>query len=102
VAHLGDACHPAILRQIQRVIECAHQEHIWVGACGELAGDPDAIPVLVGLGLDEFSMAPSSIPRAKAVIRQWSRPAARELALQILQLDSAEAVRECVRAAKPD
>jgi phosphotransferase system enzyme I (PtsI) len=66
VAHLGDACHPAVLRQIQRVIEAAHKEGIWVGLCGELAGDADAIPILLGLGLDEFSMAPASIRRRRS------------------------------------
>jgi len=99
VAHLGDAAHPAILRQIGKVIEAAHAEGIWVGLCGELAGDPQAIPVLLGLGLDEFSMAPSSIPRAKVILRRWSKAAARTLAKEVLELDSAAAVRERVLAA---
>ena len=62
VAYLADACNPAVLRQIKRVIECAHQENIWTGLCGELAGDPEAVPVLLGLGLDEFSMSPRFHP----------------------------------------
>ncbi len=97
VAHLGDAAHPAVLRQIQSVIRAAHAEGIWVGLCGELAGDPEAIPVLLGLGLDEFSMSPISIPRAKQIIRSWSQADAQELVDPVLSLDSADAVREFVR-----
>ncbi len=101
VAHLGDGCHPAVLRQIQRVLDAAHDEGIWVGLCGELAGDPDAVPILLGLGLDEFSMAPSSIPHTKAILRSWSKSDAQRLALKALEFDSAEAVREHVRSNQP-
>lgn len=98
VAHLGDAAHPAVLRQIRTVIEAAHAEGIWVGLCGELAGDPDAIPLLLGMGLDEFSMSPISIPSVKQVIRSWSVKDARRLVEPALNLDSASAVRAFVRA----
>ena len=101
VAHLSDGCHPAVLRQIQRILKAAHDEGIWVGLCGELAGDPDAVPILLGLGLDEFSMAPSSIPHAKAIIRSWSKSDAQSLAAKVLDFDSAEAVREYVRSNRP-
>ena len=97
VAHLADACNPAVLRQIKRVIDCAHQENIWTGLCGELAGDPEAVPVLLGLGLDEFSMSPASIPHAKEIIRKWSKSEAQKLAEKALDLDSASAVRKTVR-----
>jgi len=100
VAHLGDACHPAVLRQIRNVIQSAHNEGIWVGLCGELAGDPEAIPVLLGLGLDEFSMAPASIPRAKTILRRWSKADAVKLAEEVLDFDSAEDVRDRVRTAQ--
>jgi phosphoenolpyruvate-protein kinase (PTS system EI component) len=96
VAYLGDALHPAILRQIKTVIDAAHEQGIWVGLCGELAGDPQGIPILLGLGLDEFSMAPSLIPRAKAIIRTWTMSQSQELANTAVNLDSAEAVREYV------
>ena len=96
VAYLGDACHPAILRQIRHIIRAAHQAGGWVGVCGELAGDPDAVPILLGLGLDEFSMAPSSIPHAKAVLRSWNYQDAVVLAEAALALESAEAVRQSV------
>jgi phosphoenolpyruvate-protein kinase (PTS system EI component) len=97
VAHLGDAIHPAILRQINSVIQAAHGQKIWVGVCGELAGDPMAIPLLLGLGLDEFSMAPASIPHAKEVVRRISTARAQALALEAIKLDSAGAVRQYVR-----
>ncbi len=101
VAHLGDACHPAVLRQIRSVIEAGHRAGIWVGVCGELAGEPDAIPILLGLGLDEFSMAPASLPRAKAIVRRWRWDDARSLAANALGLESAEAVHELM-AGKAD
>lgn len=100
VAYLGDALHPAILRQIQLVIQAAHMKGIWVGLCGELAGDPLAIPVLIGLGLDEFSMAPSLIPRAKAIIRKWTKSGSEQLASRVVEMESAEAVREHIREYK--
>lgn len=98
VAHLSDALHPAVLRQVQQVIQAAHGQGIWVGMCGELAGEPDAIPILLGLGLDEFSVAAPLVPRAKAIVRRWSVTSARPLALEAVQQESAAAVRALVRA----
>ncbi len=99
VAQIGDALHPAVLRQIARVIDAAHTAGRWVGLCGELAGNPTAIPVLLGLGLDEFSMAAGSIPAAKATLARWSRPAAEALARRALNLADSAAVRAAVAAA---
>jgi phosphocarrier protein FPr len=97
VASLADACHPALLRQIQRVVDAARSSGIWVGVCGELAGDPQAIPILLGLGVDELSMSSASIPMAKNIVRGWSSSDAQSLATQALQLDSAQAVRMFVK-----
>ena len=97
VAYLADACHPAILRQIQRVVQAARGAGRWVGVCGELAGDAQAIPILVGLGVDELSMAPASIPHAKAVLRSWSYPRACQLAEQALRVSTAAEVRQLVK-----
>ncbi len=102
VAYLGDALHPAIIRQIKMVIDAAHAEGIWVGLCGELAGDPQAIPILLGLGLDEFSMAPALIPRAKSMIRTLTKTMCESLAKSVLDLDSAEEVRERIRDFRPE
>lgn len=96
LCHLGDACHPAVLRQIKSVIEIGHQAGIWVGVCGELAGDADAIPILLGMGLDEFSISPKAIPHAKSIIRQWRIKNAEQLAIAVVNCDSADAVRELV------
>jgi phosphotransferase system enzyme I (PtsI) len=96
VARLMDPCHPAILRQIEQVIDAGHQAGIWVGLCGEMAGDPDAIPILLGLGLDEFSMAYPRIPHAKAILRTWSQEDAQDLVRAALKMNSASEVREWV------
>jgi phosphoenolpyruvate-protein phosphotransferase/dihydroxyacetone kinase phosphotransfer subunit len=93
VAGVGDPLHPAVLRQISRVIDAAHEAGKWVGLCGELAGQPEAIPILLGLGLDEFSMSVASIPAAKALLARLRVPAAQQLAQQALNLAGAEAVK---------
>ncbi len=98
MAYLADPCHPAIIRQIQRVIEEAHKAGIWVGVCGEMAGDPDAAPTLLGLGLDEFSMAAPAIPRVKAILRKWSLLEAQALAADVLNFENGTAVRAFVRS----
>jgi len=89
----ADALHPAVLRLIHMVIEAAHTHHRWVGLCGELAGDPLAVPVLLGLGLDELSMSPKAIPPCKQNIRMWSIEEAQEIALQAMKLRNAVEVR---------
>lgn len=102
VAYLADALHPAVLRLIAQVIKAAHACGRWVGVCGELAGDLTAIPILLGLGLDEFSMSPAVIPAAKQRLRALNRQAATALAQSVLTLDSAQAVRAAVRAAEAE
>jgi phosphocarrier protein FPr len=97
VAALADPLYPAVLRLIKQVIEAAHAAGRWVGMCGEMAGQPEAIPILLGLGLDEFSMSPAAIPRAKQIIRSLTVPESRAVAAQVLNLDSARAVRDYVR-----
>jgi phosphoenolpyruvate-protein phosphotransferase len=96
VAALNDPLHPAMLRMIDRTLRAAHTHGRWVGLCGELAADPLAIPILLGLGLDEFSMAPSSIPPAKQTIAHLSIPVARRLAQKALQLNDGKSVRRIV------
>jgi len=101
VAALADAFHPAVLRLVRDVIGAAHAQGKWVGLCGELAGEPLAIPILLGLGLDEFSMNPPAIPLAKQVIRALTLDEAREVAQATLELDSAGAVRALVQERVP-
>ncbi len=96
VAGLFDALDPAVLRLIDRVIRAGHAAGIWVGLCGELAGDPLAIPLLLGLGLDEFSMGAAAVSAAKALIRKLSLAEAEVLAREALDQPSAAAVRDQV------
>jgi len=93
VAYLYDPLHPAILRLIKGVINAAHAHGKWVGMCGEMAGDLEAIPFLLGLGLDEFSMNPPSIPAAKRLIGALTLPQAQAIAKEALQKGTAEQVR---------
>ena len=88
VAHLSNALEPAVLRLIAKVIEEGHKGGVWVGMCGELAGEPKAIPILLGLGLDEFSMAPTLIPHAKAVIRASDVAGCQKIAKKVLDMQS--------------
>ena len=67
-----DALHPAVLRLIQQTVEGAHRHKRWVGVCGALAGDPAAVPVLIGLGVDELSVDVPIVPAVKARVRTLS------------------------------
>jgi phosphocarrier protein FPr len=98
VATLADAFEPAVLRMIQQTVIAAHNAGIWVGVCGELASSPLATPILVGLGVDELSMNPPAIPAVKAAVVRLTISEAEAIASMMLQLDSAEAVRQYVAA----
>jgi len=99
VSYLYQPYNPAILRLIQMVIKAAHQEQKWVGMCGEMAGDEHAVPLLLGLGLDEFSMSATSILKTRALLKQLSVPEMQTLATEALQLATAEEVLEKVKQA---
>lgn len=92
VADLANALQPAVLRAIKHTVEVGHANGIWVGMCGELAGNPLATPVLVGLGLDELSMGAPAIPQIKQAIRELDTTKAREIADIVLTLDSADRI----------
>ncbi|MDI3269703.1 MAG: phosphoenolpyruvate--protein phosphotransferase [Bacillota bacterium] len=94
VSSLYDPYHPAVLRLIGMTIEGAHKKGRWVGVCGELAGEVLAAPLLLGLGLDEWSMAPQKIPAVKRALSLWTGDEARALAEEALALDSPEKVRK--------
>ncbi|EQM65768.1 phosphoenolpyruvate--protein phosphotransferase [Pseudomonas tohonis] len=89
----ADGLHPAVLQLIELTVRAAHARGKWVGVCGELAADPLAVPLLVGLGVDELSVAARSVPEVKARIRELSLADAQELAGVALAAESAEAVR---------
>jgi phosphotransferase system enzyme I (PtsI) len=80
VANLYEPTHPAILRLLRSVVEAAHNNNIWVGVCGEIAGEPIYAPLLVGMGVDEFSVGAASLSRVKEVIRRLKLSEAQELA----------------------
>ena len=94
VANLADALHPAVLRMIQTTVQAAHTAGIWVSLCGEVASDPLAAPILLGLGLDEVSLNPQSIPAFKQAIARFTLAQAQAIAITALQQDSAVKVRE--------
>ena len=93
VAHLYQPLHPTILRLIDNVIKAAHRENIWVGACGEMASDPLGMAVLLGLGVDELSVAPTSILEIKKVIRNLSWEETQKLASHLLKLSTSQQTR---------
>ncbi|WP_454666430.1 phosphoenolpyruvate--protein phosphotransferase [Acinetobacter calcoaceticus] len=90
----ADGLHPSILQLIDHTVKAAHKYGKWVGVCGELAADPKAVPILMGLGVDELSMSPNSIPLVKAQIRTLDYSQAQMLAKRALECDSAPAVRQ--------
>jgi phosphotransferase system enzyme I (PtsI) len=102
VAQIASGFQPAVFRLIKQVIEAAHARDKWVGLCGEMAGELIAIPILLGLGLDEFSMNPPSIPYAKLLIRSISLERARAVAEQALKMSDSEEIRELVRHMIPE
>lgn len=93
VAYLADAFQPAVIESIRHVIVAAHNKGKWVGVCGELAGEPLATPLLLGLELDEFSASPKLIPELKQIIRRFSSQEASEVAQAVLQLPNAREIR---------
>lgn len=97
VSYLYQPYNPAILRLITLVIEAAHKEGKWVGMCGEMAGDEVAIPVLLGLGLDEFSMSATSILPARTQISKLSKAEAESFKEKILSMSSTEEVVSFVK-----
>jgi len=88
VSYLYEPLHPAVIRMIKKVVDNAHECRIQVALCGEMAGDPLYIPVLLGLDLDEISMNPYSIPRAKKMIRGLEHGYCKELLREIMKQDS--------------
>lgn len=98
VANLFQPLHPAVLRLIRQTIEAGHAKGKWVGMCGELAGMTKAIPILLGFGLDEFSMNPRAIPEAKHLIGKLTDDKAREIADQAMSLGTAAEIEKYMKA----
>jgi phosphocarrier protein FPr len=94
----SDGLHPSVLRLIRMTVEAAHAHNRWVGVCGELASDPQAIPVLVGLDVDELSVTSRRVPLVKACIRGLNLENARQQAEKALSLATASEVRDALEA----
>jgi len=101
VAPLASGFQPAVFRLIKNVIDAAHAKGKWVGLCGEMAGEMLAIPILLGLGLDEFSMNPPAVPFAKHLIRSISMEQARKVAEVAINLKGDKEIRDYVQEAIP-
>lgn len=98
LAHLYDPTHPGILRLIEHVINAAHQAGIWVGLCGEMAGEFMIAPLLVGMGIDELSTGPAQVPRVKRAIQSVSLAEMKVFADRLLNLHSGEEIRARLEA----
>ncbi|MFK4302487.1 phosphotransferase system enzyme I (PtsI) [Paenibacillus sp. RC254] len=97
VSYLYQPFNPAVLRLISMVIDAAHKEGKWVGMCGEMAGDPLAVPILLGLGLDEFSMSATSILPVRTQLRDLTGEQAKSIKEAVLSLKTSEEVVEYVK-----
>lgn len=97
VSYLYQPYHPAILHLVNNVIEAAHKEGKWVGMCGEMAGDPIAIPILLGLGLDEFSMSATSILPARTQIKNLSKKSITKHKEKILSMGASDEVVQFIK-----
>jgi len=105
IAHLYQPTHPAIVRLIKATVDAAHRHNIWVGVCGEMAGDPVMTPLLLGLGVDELSAAPPIVPQIKFMIRRLKSSETKALAEFALNSESATDIlarcQELARNAAP-
>jgi len=92
IAYLYRPTHPAVLRLIKNIIDSGHKENIWVGMCGEMAAESGFVLILLGLGLDEFSMSPLTIPEMKYVVSNVKFEDARKIAEEALSLPTGEEI----------
>jgi len=100
IAHLYEPTHPAVLRLLKMIADAAHANKLWVGVCGEMAGDVALIPLLLGLGMDELSAAASLVPRVKRAVQSLTIPECRELVDETFKLNTAsEILARCLELA---
>lgn len=98
IAHLYEPTHPAVLRTIRMIVDAAHRHDIRVSVCGEMAGDPIYLPLLLGLGVDEISVVPSALPVSKYLIRNVSVGQLTELTEQAFAADEPKAIFKLAEA----
>jgi phosphotransferase system enzyme I (PtsI) len=94
VSDLYQEFHPAVVRFLRRIIERGHSKQVWVGMCGQMAGDPLATILLLGLGLDEFSVVPTVLPEIKKIIRSIHYTEATYVAERVLTMESEDEIKE--------
>lgn len=94
VAHLYDPFHPTVVRVLQQVVETAHRHGKWVSVCGEMTSDPKAVPLLVGMGVDQLSVSPRMYLRVKQIVLSLNRAHAAQVVAKALTLAESEAVRQ--------
>jgi phosphotransferase system enzyme I (PtsI) len=100
IAHLYQPTHPAVMRLLKMVADAAHDHNLWVGVCGEMAGDIALIPLLLGLGMDELSTAAILVPRVKRAVQSLTIPECRELVEETFKLDTgSEILARCLELA---
>lgn len=100
IAHLYEPTHPAVLRLLKMIADAARANDIWVGVCGEMAGDIALIPLLLGLGMDELSAAASLVPRVKRAVQSLTIPECRQLVDEALELQTpSEILARCLELA---
>jgi len=92
VAHLYEPTHPAVVRLLKMVADAAHAHDIWVGVCGEMAGDLALTPLLLGLGMDELSVGASLVPRVKRAVQSLTNSECQKLVADIMELDTPSAI----------
>lgn len=92
VAHLHEPTHPSILRLLKTVSDAAHANKLWVGVCGEMAGDLTLVPLLLGLGIDELSVSATLVPRVKRAVQSVTISECEQLVAEALALDTAAAI----------
>lgn len=101
VAHLYQPAHPSILRLIEMVVNAAHDHNIWVGVCGEMAGDPLFAPVMIGLGVDELSVGPSQILRVKHALKHLDSAECESLVAELMKMQTVDEITaRCRQLAK--
>jgi len=101
IAHLYEPTHPAIIRLIKMIVNAAHAHNLWVGVCGEMAGEIALTPLLVGLGVDELSTGSALVPRVKRAVQSLDIGICLQLVDEVKNMDSAEAILEkCEAVAK--
>lgn len=98
IAYLYEPTHPGVLRLVKSIIDNGHKAGIWVGMCGEMASEPELVPILLGLGLDEFSMSSLVIPEIKKIIRSLSMEQVKDIAQKAMSFSTGREVEDFARA----